>query len=359
MSSPVRFGVVGTGWRAEYFVRLGRLLPDRLEVAGVVARRPERAVEVAAAWDVPVFPTTAALVADAGPDFVISSVPWEANPGVVEELVGHGIAVLSETPPAPDESGLAGLWARVGGSGLVQVAEQYMLMPMHAARLAAVRSGLLGTVSSVQVSSTHQYHAVSMIRGFLGAGHPPAVVDARRFRGPLVDPLTRGGWTGDATPKEATTTLATFDFGPAGTGVYDFTDNQWHNRLRGRRLVIRGSHGEIVDHTVTRLRDTELITDSPLLRRQSGYDLDLEGYDTDHIQLDGELMWVNPYSGHRLADEEIAILTLLDATASWRRGAGPAPYPLADACTDHLLALAVETAATKGVSVDVEPGPWA
>jgi predicted dehydrogenase len=52
----------------------------------------------------------------------------------------------------------------VGGSGLVQVAEQYLLMPSHAALAALVRSGAIGTPTQVQVSSTHQYHAVSHAR---------------------------------------------------------------------------------------------------------------------------------------------------------------------------------------------------
>jgi hypothetical protein len=38
------------------------------------------------------------------------------------ELEGPG---LCETPPAPDLEGLRSLWAAVGASGLVQVAEQY------------------------------------------------------------------------------------------------------------------------------------------------------------------------------------------------------------------------------------------
>ena len=31
-AAPIRFGVVGSGWRAEFFVRMARLMPDRFEV---------------------------------------------------------------------------------------------------------------------------------------------------------------------------------------------------------------------------------------------------------------------------------------------------------------------------------------
>src|SRR4051794_15951925 len=123
--APGRFGVVGTGWRAAFFVRLGQLLPEVLTVTGLVGRTPERGAEVAAAWGTDAFGSAAQLVGESNPDFVISSVPWDANPAVVEQLVDLGVGVLSETPPAPDQAGLRELWDRVGPTGQVQVAEQY------------------------------------------------------------------------------------------------------------------------------------------------------------------------------------------------------------------------------------------
>ena len=108
--------------------------------------------------------------------------------------------MLTETPPAPDVDGLRQLWAAVGAADRVQVAEQYLALPGHAARRAVVAAGTIGTPTSVQVSSTHGYHAVSMMRGFLGAqgdrvGNGPVTVSARTFTAPLVDPLARDGWT--------------------------------------------------------------------------------------------------------------------------------------------------------------------
>lgn len=61
----------------------------------------------------------------------------------------------------------------------MQVAEEYLLLSGHAARLALVRERLIGNVTSVQVSSTHLYHAVSLIRAFLGAGMDDLTVNAR------------------------------------------------------------------------------------------------------------------------------------------------------------------------------------
>ena len=355
----MRFGVVGTGWRAAFFVRLGQLLPEVLTVTGLVGRTPERGAEVAAAWGTDAFGSAAQLVGESNPDFVISSVPWDANPAVVEQLVDLGVGVLSETPPAPDQAGLRELWDRVGPTGQVQVAEQYALMPLHAARLAAVRRGLIGTPTSVQISSTHQYHAIALIRRYLGVGIGPAVVQGSAFQAPLLDPLDRDGWRADPGPHSAGTTIATVDFGAGGMGLYDFTDNQWHNRLRSRRLVVRGSHGEIVDDSVVRWAGPERILRSPLLRRQLGYDLDLEGYDSESLVLDGEELWRNPFVGLRLSDEEIAILTLLVATAAWARQSGPPPYPLAEACQDHALALAISQSVATHRPVHLPSPPWA
>jgi len=341
------FVVVGSGWRAELFWRVAGGL-DGVECLGAVVRTPR---------ELPV-PTYGSLD-EVKPDFVLTAVPWDVSPQVIVSAVQRGLPVLAETPPASDVAGLRALWDAVGASGLVQVAEQYLMVPAHAARLAAVRSGVIGTPTQVQVSSTHMYHAVSLIRGLLGAGREPVTVRASRSTAPLVDPLTRDGWTGDDTPRPATTTIATLDFGGERSGLYDFTDNQWHNQLRFRRILVRGTHGELRDDEVVRLVAPRTIVRSPLVRRQTGYDLDLDGFETDTITLGDQVLFRNPYPGRRWNDEEIAIGTLIEAMAAWVRGEGPPPYPLADGAQDHLVALAVEESAQTDTTVTTGVQAWA
>lgn len=354
----VSFGVVGSGWRSLFFLRLARRLSDRLRATGVVTRTAARGAEVEAEWGVPTFRTVPEMLASGRPDYVIVSVPWAVTPDATREVVGLGVPVLAETPPAPDIGGLRALWADVGGSGLVQVAEQYRLMPGHAARRALVGAGVIGEPTSVQLSSTHLYHAVSLIRGLLGVGYDAAEVNAKAFVAPLADPLTPAGWTGDDTPKQLTTTLATIDFG-GRMGLYDFTDNQWWNPLRTRRIVVRGSLGELVDDRVVRLIDPGTPVESALTRRQTGHDLNLEGLDLKHISFDGDVVYRNPFAGSGLSDDDLAVADLAWRTGLWARGEGPEPYPLAEGCQDHLIGLAIGESVRTGRPVTTGTEPWA
>ena len=323
-----------------------------------MTRSAERGAEVSSRWGVPTFSSVAELLRAEAPDFVIASVPWAVTPDATREVVEHGARVLAETPPAPDLPGLRALWADVGGSGLVQVAEQYLLMPAHAARLAVVREGVVGEPTSVQVSSTHLYHAVSMIRGLLDVGCEPVVVSARSFSAPLADPLSPDGWSGDSTPKDLATTLATLDFG-GRMGLYDFTENQWWNPLRTRRIVVRGSNGELVDDHLVRLADPTTPVESHLVRRQTGIDLNLEGFDLDHISFDGRVVYRNPFQGCRLSEDDIGVATLLERTGAWARDEGPEPYPLAEGLQDHLISVAIEESLASGRDVTTTSEAWA
>lgn len=356
--SPFPFAVVGSGWRAEFFVRVARLLPERFACVGVVTREAQRGAQVERQWGVPTVRTVGELPALA-PGLVVTATPWPVTPRVVTELVGLGLPVLAETPPAPYAQGLRELWAAVGATGLVQVAEHSPFLPMHQARIAAVRSGVIGEPTSVQVSSTHLYHAVGLVRQVLGVGRGPVLVRASRFTAPLVDPMTRDGFTGGPEPVERSTTLATLDFGDGRSALYDFTDNQWHNPLRTNRIVVRGTHGELVDDTVTRWADERTVVASTFQRWQTGLEQNLDGWDTRHVSLDGRVLWRNPFEGARLADDDVAVACLLDRCAAWRRDEAPEPYPLADGCQDHLVGLAIEESARSGAPVTVPAQPWA
>jgi predicted dehydrogenase len=121
---------------------------------------------------------------------------------------------------------------------------------------------------------------------------------------------------------------------------------------------VRGTTGELRDDDVVRLAADRTIVRTPIVRRQTGYDLDLDGFDTDHITFGQDVLYRNPYQGQRWNDEEIAIATLLRDTTAWAAGDGPPPYPLADALQDHRIALAVEESADRDAVARVATEPW-
>lgn len=356
--NPLRLAVVGSGFRTGLHLDLVARVPHLVEVTGVLVRSSASAERVRDGWGVPVVTDLDDLLA-AGPTLVLTSLPASATTAVTAELVARGRQVLVETPPAPDLAGLRGLWAAVGASGRVQVAEQYPWSPHNAARRGVVRAGLLGEVTSVQVSSTQTYHATSLVRGLLGVGAQPARVVATATTAPLANPVARPGWTDDDTAVPQTTTLATFAFGDGRSALYDFTDSQTRNPLRARRMVVRGSLGELVDDRLVRLAGPRTVLTSTVERRETGRYQDVQGHDLDHLSLEGRVVFRNPFVGARLMDEEIAVLSLLLAAGDWARGEGPAPYPLAEAAQDQVLGLAVGESLRTGGPVTTSVEPWA
>ena len=351
--------IIGAGWRAEFYIRIAQLMPERFEIIGVVARKEDVRSSLAQEYGVQTFSSISELLSYKKPDYAVSSVSWDSNPSVVEELVAAGVYVLCETPPAPTVEALQKLWRAVGSSGMVQVAEQYLNLPGHSSRLSITRSGVIGDVTSVELSSTHGYHAVSLMRGFLQSGFEPTTITTRQFEAPLVNPLSRDGWNSDLSPQLAKTTISLIDFGQGKSGIYNFVDNQWHNQLRHRRIVVRGSRGEIVDDAVIRLTEDPAITTSRIERYQLGYDLNLDGFDTEHLSFDGKVVFKNSFTGLRFMDEEIAIAQLMVQMADWIAGNAKPPYPLNEGCQDQLVSLAMDESIATGVSITTEKQKWA
>ena len=356
--SPVSYAVVGYGWRAPFFLRPAQLLPDQFRVTGVITRTAERGEQAHAERGLASWRSLAEAVAADRPDFVVVSVPWEAAPEVTREAVALGLPVLCETPPAPDLDGLHRLWADVGTSGLVQIAEQYPGYPGHVARRAVIERGLIGRVNEVEVSSTHLYHAMAVLRSMLGVGDEGVRITAIERSHPLVDPHTREGWTDDDSERDASTLRAILEFESGRVGTYDFTDNQWWNALRADRIAVRGSRGEVVDDRVTALTAPRTITTTRLERRHTGVELNLEGNDLDHISLGTDVLYRNRWTGTRMADDEIAVTDLLAGMGAWIHDGASAPYPLADGAQDWALALTMQQAAAAGVPATLESQPW-
>lgn len=237
--NPTAFGIIGGGWRAEFFLRIARELPDRFRVAGMMVRNDDKGQALEQAWGTKTYRTVDQLLRISGLQFVVISVPRAVAPLMVRELVQCGMPALVETPPASDLDGLIALQDLVEAGAKIQVAEQYQFQPLHAARLHLVRSGKLGTVTQAQVSAAHGYHGISLIRGLLGITFEDATISAREFISPIVAGPGRGGPPAEEKIANSRQVIAQLDFGDR-LGVFDFTGDQYFSWIRSQRVLVRG-----------------------------------------------------------------------------------------------------------------------
>ena len=365
----ITFGIIGSGWRTEFYLRIAKALPQRFRVCGVVTRTEARGKEVDAAWGVPTFRTIDEMLnqdhperAASPPDFVVVSVPWPVAPGTIQELATRKIPVLTETPPAPDLAGLISLnkFAAATPGAIIQVAEQYHLQPLHAARIALVNSGKLGDISQVQLSVCHGYHGISLIRKFLGIEYENAEITAIETRTPIVAGSDRNGPPQTERMAQSRQVIAQLTFSTEREdklAVFDFSDDQYFSWIRGQRLLVRGSHGEMIDKTVRYLKDFRTPVVADLHRENAGEDGNLEGFYLKGILLGEEWLYHNPTIPGRLTDDEIAIADCLIRMHEHVQG-GPSFYSLAEASQDHYLSLMMEEAVRTGAKVITKTQPW-
>jgi predicted dehydrogenase len=95
------FAMIGSGWRAQMFLKVAREL-GTFHCEGVVVPTPRR-------LDAPTFTSLDACLREGRPDFVLTATPRTVTPHVIAEAVDRGLPVLAETPPAPDLAGLRAL----------------------------------------------------------------------------------------------------------------------------------------------------------------------------------------------------------------------------------------------------------
>ena len=362
----ISFGIVGGGWRAAFYLRVAKALPDRFRVAGMLVRDEKKGTVIEDRWGVKTHRTLDDLLEASAPDFVVVAVSRSANASIVRELASRNVPALTETPPAYDLDELIALHKLTEAGARVQVAEQYIFQPMHAARLAVVAAGWLGTVTQAQVSAAHAYHGVSLICHYLGFTFEEVSISARSFASPIVAGPDRKGPPAREEIVPSSQTIAWLDFGDK-LGVYDFTGTQYFSYIRSPRILVRGERGEINSKEVRYLKDFKTPLALELRRLNAGEDGNLEGYYLKGILAADQWVYENPfipaYTGRpyglaRLSDDEIAVATVLNKMAEYVKG-GPSFYGLPAASQDTYLALMIDKAVETGDTVLAKPQPWA
>ncbi len=354
--SVIEFGIVGAGWRTEFYLRIARALPNRFKIVGVVENETKKHKPFEQKWELPIFADIEGLLKKSSPSFVVAAVGWPSTPGVVLELSERGIPVLSETPPAPDLKGMLELNAKVKKDARIQVGEQYWVQPYFQACASLIKQGLLGKPTHTQISAAHGYHGISLIRRVLGIGFEAPKISGKHFTAPIVAGSGRQGPPEREQIKDSGQDIVFFDWGDR-LGILDFTGDQYFGWIRNPRVLIRGERGEIVNDVVYYLKDFRTPMASELTRETTGANGNLEGFYLRGIRAAGEWAYYNPFAPAPLSDDELAIATCLEMMDEYVR-TGREFYSLAEAMQDHYLNLLFQQAVKEGRELQAERQPW-
>ncbi len=352
----IRFGIIGTGWRAEFFMRIAKALPEQFTLTNVMCRSAEKGNALAARMGVVVVNSFEEVIAEQ-PDFVVVSVARTATYDYLEKLAECGMPVLCETPPAHDKETLYKIWDMAQKTGAkIQIAEQYHYQPLYASLLKLIANGTLGEVSNMKLSALHGYHAVAVFRRIFGAGMCDVTVSGKRFEFPVVETDSRYGIVKTGEMGSAVRDVLTFEFANGKVAFFDFSGKQYHSAIRTRYLNIQGTHGEVDNFDVRYVNAVGDAVCSPLSRVDRGI-YDNPELSHQHISFNGEVLFENPFLYQHFNDDEIAMASMLIDMARYVK-TGVDMYSLADGLHDALIAHAMDEAATTGVLVTVGKQPW-
>ena len=348
-----RFIIVGSGWRAMYYVRIAKALPDYFELVSMLCRTQEKAEKLSKELNIKTTSSMSECLA-LNPDFVVVAVSKSSISDVSLDWLDKGFTVLSETPAATDFETIEKLKA-LGekGKGLI-IAEQYRLYPEYSAIISLLKSGILGEINFLNISLAHEYHAASLMRSFLSLSCDEKFsVRAKTLSFPVTETLTRYERFTDGRIAEKNQTLALFDFESGKAALYDFDSEQYRSPIRKNTMKIEGIRGQIINHRVFYLDEknkacqNDLIIKSRKVKNKSDNPNFQETEEIERITFNGKILYEAPFGLCGLSQDESALALLMQKTYFFSKGLAPSPYPLEEAISDSYMALMMKEAQKK------------
>lgn len=355
-----RFVLVGSGWRAQYYIRVTKALPDVFELCAVYCRTEEKAAQVAAEHGIHTTTSIEECISYR-PDFMVVAVTKTSIAEVSLAWLQRGFTVLCETPIAVDPNTLRRvcIYTDTAPASKLVVAEQYQFYPEYIALRKLLEKGLIGASDFLTLSVAHDYHAASLMRAFLGVStDTDFTVTAKTFSFPTAETLTRYEHHTDGRITDKKRILAVFAFADGKTALYDFDSEQYRSPIRGNLLKIQGCRGEIMNRRITYLdqnnqpKSSELVIESRQLETTDSNPNFHTVTEITRITFENEILYTPEFGLCGLSQDETAIAHLMKQTAEYARGTAGSPYALREAIQDAYMGILLRQADETGVTVE-------
>ena len=354
LRSKYHFIIIGSGWRALYYVRVAKALPEIFCIDAMYCRTQEKADKMAEEFSIH---TTTSIEECVGykPDFAVVAVNKTSICDVSIEWMDRGITVLSETPAALDMDSLKKLYRYHMSDDKTDkkqvVAEQYREYPYNKARINLVNSGVLGDISCLNISIAHEYHGFSLIRAYLGIKPDENyTVSGKIYEFPTTQTLTRYDKFTDGRTAPKKRCVAVFEFESGKVAWYDFDSEQYRSPIRKNMIKVQGVRGELINNELYYLdennvgRKETIVTDINKVMTGNGNPNLAQVNEIKKIAFGDKILYEPVWGLRGLSEDETAIATLMCKTAEYSRGQALPPYSLENALADAYAAILLDEA---------------
>lgn len=291
----INFIIIGGGWRAEFYLRIAKALPEKFNVSAICVRNHERANYIRDHFNVNVVSTIEDAL-KASFDFIVNCINKDDISELSVELADKGYYVLAETPVSKPQLG-------THNYDNIQIAEQFHLKGTYQSIKRIIDSGIIGKVTHINMSMAHDYHAMSLIRFLLNDYDEPKLLGNFSFKDTMLETNGRSGEFSDKKIIDKAQKVRLYQFKNA-TAIYDYNIEQYFSPIRKDRLLIRGTRGEIENNQVRYFNKNDEFVCSEIKHLTSGH---LDGFYKNKIVFEDMVVYDYPYKYARLSEEELAI----------------------------------------------------
>ena len=316
--------MLGTGWRARFYMRIAEFLPDMLRIAAVYTHTQERKAEMERKGFNAFADIDSALAVDH--DAVIIASGKNGFSDTLRYLHGRKERIITETTfldlPEPDLEEFSSY------DGLVM--EQYWNTPLFSSLL-NVLSVLEAEPDQLYLSGLHNHHSASVARRVLGTGYQmPEEFHSLEYASSMIRTGSRNGLEISGESEDYVRRVRMMKLGSA-LFIHDFSSNQYHSYLYGKHFEVRCRRCVITENGVNGIdRDGYPYSMPFIFHRDSS--VGSGSLALSHVTLGSRTVFVNPYYPLAMNDDEIAMAMMLEQYDGGRN-----PYPFCEGIMDARL----------------------
>ena len=316
--------LLGTGWRARFYMRIAEFLPDMLRIAAVYTHTQERKAEMERKGFNAFADIDSALAVDH--DAVIIASGKNGFSDTLRYLHGRKERIITETTfldlPEPDLEEFSSY------DGLVM--EQYWNTPLFSSLL-NVLSVLEAEPDQLYLSGLHNHHSASVARRVLGTGYQmPEEFHSLEYASSMIRTGSRNGLEISGESEDYVRRVRMMKLGSA-LFIHDFSSNQYHSYLYGKHFEVRCRRCVITENGVNGIdRDGYPYSMPFIFHRDSS--VGSGSLTLSHVTLGSRTVFVNPYYPLAMNDDEIAMAMMLEQYDGGRN-----PYPFCEGIMDARL----------------------